>query len=45
MKRKEVETIILEVVVKAKITGYVVNIQGDPIESVKAKAQRNQNRL
>jgi len=34
---KEVETIILEVVVKAKITGYVVNIEGDPIESVKLR--------
>ena len=34
---KEIETIILEVVVKAKITGYVVDIQGDPIESVKLR--------
>lgn len=34
---QEVETIILEEVVKAKITGYVLNIKGDPIESVKLK--------
>ena len=34
---KEIETIILEVVVKAKISGYVVDIQGDPIESVKLR--------
>lgn len=34
---KEVETIILEVVVKAKISGYVVDILGDPIESVKLR--------
>ena len=34
---KEIETIILEVVVKAKLSGYVVDIQSDPIESVKLR--------
>ena len=33
----ELETVTLEEVVKAKITGYVLNIKGDPIESVKLK--------
>ncbi|HHT9147081.1 MAG TPA: carboxypeptidase-like regulatory domain-containing protein, partial [Candidatus Wunengus sp. YC61] len=36
---QEIETIVLEVVVKAKISGYVVNIKGDPIENVKIKAK------
>lgn len=34
-----IETIVLEVVVKAKISGYVVDINGDPIENVKIKAK------
>ncbi|HHT9145130.1 MAG TPA: carboxypeptidase-like regulatory domain-containing protein, partial [Candidatus Wunengus sp. YC61] len=36
---QEIETIVLEVVVKAKISGYVVNINGDPIENVKIKVK------
>jgi len=32
-----VETIILELIEKGKISGYVVNTKGDPIESVKIK--------
>lgn len=36
----DVGTIVLEVVVKAKISGYVVdNINGDPIENVRIKAK------
>ena len=34
---KEVETIIMEIIEKAKISGYVVDIQGEPIESVKLR--------
>ena len=33
------DTIVLEVVVKAMISGYVVDIDGDPIENVKIKAK------
>ena len=36
---QEIGTIVLEVVVKAKISGYVVNIKGDPIENVKIKVK------
>ena len=36
---QEIGTIVLEVVVKAKISGYVVDINGDPIENVKIKAK------
>ena len=34
---RELGTVILEEIVKAKIYGYVVNIQGNPIESVKLR--------
>ena len=36
---QEIETIVLEEVVKAKISGYVVDIKGDPIENVRIKAK------
>ena len=36
---QEIGTIVLEEVVKAKISGYVVDIKGDPIENVRIKAK------
>ena len=36
---QEIETIVLEEVVKADISGYVVDIKGDPIENVRIKAK------
>ena len=34
---KELETVIMEEVERGEITGYVVNIKGDPIESVRLR--------
>lgn len=34
---KEVGTMIMELIIKGKITGYVLDIRGEPIESVKVK--------